>query len=429
MDRVTSSAHRERRAPGDVTPARRVAFAVVRRVFEQGAYADRALHGEAAGLEPRERALATRLAFGTVQRRGSLDWIIARLARPASELDPPVAAALRLGLYQLLFLDGIAPHAAVDTSVELAKQAAPGGGFKLVNAVLRRAQREAPELPSDATPQGAAVRHSYPRWVAERWFDELGPERARALMAAGNRPAELALRVNTLVAQPMDVAEQLTVPTHPAQDLPEGLVVDGPFDAHGHPLWAQGAFMPQSRAAMHVARAVDPQPGERILDLCAAPGGKTTHLAALLGGKGQIVAVERHAGRARALSETCRRMRATNVRVEVGDARTRPRTERFDRVLLDPPCSGLGTVQGHPDIRWRASPERTARMAAEQSELVEAAEALLAPGGRLVYATCTLLRAENEDVVARARLPVAGSRTLAPDTDGTDGFFIATLGS
>lgn len=412
-----------------ITPARRVAFTVVRRVFEQGAYADRALHGEAEGLDPRERALATRLAFGTVQRRGSLDWIIGELARPASELDPPVAAALRLGLFQLLYLDGIADHAAVDTSVELAKQAAPGGGFKLVNAVLRRAQREAPQLPPDATPAGAAIRHSYPRWLAERWFEQLGPDRARALMAAGNRPAESALRVNTLVAEPADVAAQLGVPTHPAADLPEGLVVEGPFDAHGHELWERGAFMPQSRAAMHVARTVDPQPGERILDLCAAPGGKTTHLAALMGGEGQVVAVERHAGRARALVETCKRMGATNVRVEVGDAETRPRTERFDRVLLDPPCSGLGTVQGHADIRWRASPERTARMADEQRTLLAAAEALLVPGGRLVYSTCTLLREENEDVVAGSGLPVVTTRTLAPDTDHTDGFFIATLGA
>jgi 16S rRNA (cytosine967-C5)-methyltransferase len=180
---------------------------------------------------------------------------------------------------------------------------------------------------------------------------------------------------------------------------------------------------------MHVARAVDPQPGERILDLCAAPGGKTTHLAALMHGEGPIVAVERHAGRARALVETARRMRVRNVRVEVGDAQTRPRTERFDRVLLDPPCSGLGTVQGHPDIRWRASPERTARMAEGQRALLRAAEALLAPGGRLVYATCTLLREENEDVVASSTLPVVATRTLAPDTDGTDGFFIATLGA
>lgn len=410
-----------------ITPARRAAFTVVRRVFEQGAYADRALHAEAEGLEPRERALATTLAFGTVQRRGSLDWIIGELARPASELDPPVAAALRLGLFQLLFLDGIADHAAVDTSVELAKRAAPGGGFKLVNAVLRRAQRDAPELPSDETPAGAAVRHSYPRWLAERWFAQLGPERARALMAAGNRPAELALRANTLVATRDEVAAGLGVPTRPAEGLPEGLVVDGPLDAHGHPLWARGAFMPQSRAAMLVARAVDPQPGERILDLCAAPGGKTTHLAALMGGEGQIVAVERHAGRARALVQTCRRMGAKNVRVEVGDAQGRPKTERFDRVLLDPPCSGLGTVQGHPDIRWRASPERTARMAGEQRELLAAAQALLKPGGRLVYSTCTLLREENEDVVAGATLPVVTSRTTAPDTDGTDGFFIATL--
>ncbi|MBJ7332012.1 MAG: 16S rRNA (cytosine(967)-C(5))-methyltransferase RsmB [Solirubrobacteraceae bacterium] len=412
-----------------VTPARRAAFAVVRRVFEQGAYADRALHGEAEGLDPRERALAMRLAFGTVQRRGSLDWIIAQLARPPGELDPSVVAALRLGLYQLLFMDGIADHAAVDTSVELAKQAGGGGGFKLVNAVLRRAQRETPELPSDATAAGAAVRHSYPRWLAERWFEELGPERARGLMAAGNKPAELAVRVNTLVGDRATIAAKLGVPWHEATDLPEGVIVEQGFDAHGHPLWAEGAFMPQSRAAMHVAHAVDPQPGEQILDLCAAPGGKTTHLAALMGDEGRVVAVERHAGRARALAQTAQRMRAGIVRVEVGEAETRPRTERFDRVLLDPPCSGLGTVQGHPDIRWRASPERTARMAEHQRALLRAAEALVKPGGRIVYSTCTLLRTENEDVVASSPLPLVAARTFAPDTDATDGFHVATLGA
>src|SRR5439155_10273646 len=227
--------------------------------------------------------------------------------------------------------------------VELAK---PSPGHKVVNAVLRRVMREGVELPSDATPEGAAVRHSHPDWMVRMWWEMFGPDETRALLEANNRPAELALRVNTLVTDELDIGR-------PDPELPEARVVDGPFDAFGSPLWAQGAFMPQSRASMHVARAVDPQPGERILDLCAAPGGKTTHLAALMRDKGEIVAVERHEGRAKALRETCGRMRAGIVDVRVGDAKDPPVEGRFDRVLVDPPCTGLGTLRSHPDLRWR----------------------------------------------------------------------------
>ena len=182
-----------------VTAARRVAYAVVRRVFEQGAYADRALHGEAKGLEPRDRALAMQLAYGTIQRKLTLDHLIEQLAqRPATELDAQTLAALRLGLYQLVFLDGVAAHAAVGESVELAK-GGRSGGHKLVNAVLRRAARgELPALPADDTPAGASVAHSYPRWLVELWWERFGADETRALLRAGNEPGELALRVNTL---------------------------------------------------------------------------------------------------------------------------------------------------------------------------------------------------------------------------------------
>ncbi|HEX4806318.1 MAG TPA: transcription antitermination factor NusB, partial [Conexibacter sp.] len=194
-------------AASGVSPARRVAAAVLRRVERDGAYADRALAAEAdrAGLQARERAFATRLAYGAVQRRRTLDHVIATCAgRPVAQLDPPVRDALRLGVLQLLFLDGVAAHAAVDQSVELAK-AAGGPAFKLVNAVLRRAGREGPALLAaldDATPQGAALRHSVPDWLAALWWEALGAEQARALLAVVNEPAESALRVNALVAEP-----------------------------------------------------------------------------------------------------------------------------------------------------------------------------------------------------------------------------------
>jgi 16S rRNA (cytosine967-C5)-methyltransferase len=409
-----------------VTPARRAAYAVVRRVFEQGAYADRALHREARGLDGRERAFAMQLAFGTVQRRLSLDHMIAQLARPVAELDAATLAALRLGLYQLAFLGGGGPHAVVGESVELAKSG-PGGGHRLVNAVLRRAARELPRLPPDDTPAGAAVAHSYPPWLVSLWWERFGPDETRALLRRGNEASELALRANTIVTTRDELAAALPVTTRPAGELPEGLVVEGPFDAHAHELWHAGAYATQSRAAMLVARALDPQPGERVLDLCAAPGGKTTHLAALMGGQGEVVAVERHAGRASALRRTCQRMRAGAVTVEVCDAARYRAAEPFDRVLVDPPCSGLGTLQGHPDLRWRTSPAAIETMAAAQGAILRAGVAALRPGGTLVYSTCTLSPRENEQQVAAAGLRLESERLVLPHRDRTDGFYIARL--
>jgi 16S rRNA (cytosine967-C5)-methyltransferase len=412
-----------------VTPARQVAFTVLRRVTEQGAYTDRALHAEARDLMGRERAFARQLAFGTVQRLATLDYHIAALARPVRRLDPAVAAALRLGLFQLLFLDGIPDHAAVTESVELAKsQGDRRGGHRLVNAVLRRAARERPGLPGDATPADAATHHSQPRWLVDAWWRQFGADEARALLASTNRPAELALRVNTLVTDPVSLAAALPVPTRPAEELPdEGLVVDGPFDAHGHPLFAAGAYQPQSRASMLVAPALDPQPGERVLDLCAAPGGKTTHIAARMGDRGAIVSVERHQGRARALRKTAERLRASSVQVTVADAAHVAFGAEFDRVLVDPPCSGLGTLQGHPDLRWRMTPERVEELAALQTRILERALGCLRPGGTLVYSTCTLTTDENEQVLRAAGVQPASLRRVLPHRDGTEGFTIGVL--
>ncbi len=437
-----------RRVP--VSPARRCAYAVIRRVFEQGAFADRAFQSEAAVLDPRERALAMALSYGTVQRRATLDYVASKLTvGPPEKLDPPVRAALRLGLFQLLFLDGVAVHAAVNESVELTKvhrQAAAG----LVNAVLRRAVAQGRPLLEeldDRSPGQAAILHSVPTWLAQRWWEELGGERARTLMQRANEPAESALRVNTLLATRAHVLTALPVAARPAPRLPEGVVLEGPFDAHRSELFQEGAITPQSRASMLVARVVGPRPRERILDLCAAPGGKTTHLAALMEDKGEIVAVERHQGRAAALIRSCRRAHANCVRVEVADATERRPEAAFDGVLVDPPCSGLGTLQARPDLRWRASPEAIEELAALQSRILAAGGAAVAPGGTLVYSVCTISRVESEDVIERFlaehpdfisddlqreypdwRHPRCASHLqLLPDRDGTDGFFIARL--
>jgi 16S rRNA (cytosine967-C5)-methyltransferase len=448
-----------------VAPARRCAFAVIRRVFEQGAYADRALQSEARDLDARDRALAMRLAYGAIQRRGTLDHVIERLTavggrdvggrdvggRDPISLDALVLGALRLGLYELLYLDGAPDRAVVADCVELAKTQR-GSGHNLVNAVLRRAAREGAAALlgdlSDDTPEQAAIAHSHPQWLARLWWDELGSADARALMAADNEPGELALRVNTLCADPAALAAALGAPTHTDLELSEALVLDGPLDVHGSPAWSSGAIIAQSRAAMLVARTLDPQPGERVLDLCAAPGGKSTHLAALMGDQGEVLAVERNPARAKALGDTAHRLHAHCVRVELSDAALeRPEGAVFDRVLVDPPCSGLGTLQARPDLRWRVTPAHIEQLAAIQARILTAGAKALRPGGVLVYSTCTLSAAENEqqiesflnqnthfaleDLTHEQQIhthPRAPKALLTmPHRDHTAGFFIARM--
>jgi 16S rRNA (cytosine967-C5)-methyltransferase len=431
--------------------ARACAYTVLRRVFERGAYADLALRAEARELDSRDRALAMRLSYGAVQRRGTLDYLIERLTgRPLKRLDAPVLAALRLGLYELLYLGGAPDHAVVADAVELAKdrgtkvanrsERVEGRGHGLVNAVLRRATREGAAMLDeldDSTPEGAALKHSHPEWIARLWWEQLGSEDARALLAFDNEPAELALRVNTLVAEPASVAAQLLGeclsasaaprPVDARRDpaIPEALVLEGPWDVHGLSQWRAGAVLAQSRGAMLPARALAPEPGERVLDLCAAPGGKTTHLAALMGGSGEVVAVERNPRRAADLQRTVVRLHAQEcVRVVRGDAAqpleevAQPQEEArppegaaksrraawpleevaqsFDRVLVDPPCSGLGTLQARADLRWRVVPEDLTNLARTQAAVLAAGAAAVRPGGVLVYSTCTISTAENE---------------------------------
>ncbi|HUB75613.1 MAG TPA: transcription antitermination factor NusB, partial [Solirubrobacteraceae bacterium] len=394
------------------------------------------------------RALAMRLAYGAVQRRATLDHLIEGCAgRPVGRLDPVVRAALRLGAYELCFTAD-APHAAVNEAVALAS-ASRGKG--LVNAVLRRLARDGPALLAalgDDTAASAAIRHSMPRWVAERWWSELGPDHARALLARANEPAESSLRANTLVGDAGRLAAELPVSATACGDPPEAVVLGEPFDAHGSPLWRAGAFMPQSRASMLAARALDPRPGDRVLDMCAAPGAKTTHLAALTAGRAEILAVELRQSRAQALRRTLARMHAPAVAILVADAATaRLPAGGFERVLLDAPCSGLGTLSSRPDLRWRASPEGVQSLAGEQARLLSAAALATAPGGTLVYSTCTISAAENErrigafldehgdftaiDLGQRFpawRHPAGGPALLAlPHLQGSDGFFVAAL--
>jgi 16S rRNA (cytosine967-C5)-methyltransferase len=445
-------------------PARRAAYEVLRRVFEREAWADRALPAalERHGVAPEDRGLAQRLAYGAVQRRGTSDHFARELSsRAPEELDAPLLAALRLGLYELLFSEA-ASHAVVDQAVGLAKSSPEGRrGSGLVNAVLRRAARERGSLLdalSDDDPSSAAIRHSYPLWLAALWWEELGADDARSLMAAGNRPAETALRANELRTTREELLGELAesgVDAAPAPGPPplyarESLVVTGPLGEAGAAAIASGRAVGQSRASAAAVALLDPLPGERVLDLCAGPGIKTTQIAARMANRGEVRSVELRPDRAAQVRKLAARLGAEIVDAGQGDAASGDLGDGYDRVLVDPPCTDLGTLASRPDARWRKDADDPARLSAIQRRILARGAEALAPGGTLVYSTCTVSVGENEDVV-RSELEADGERlglradplgeefgALAsardprflqtrPDRDRTDGFFIARL--
>jgi 16S rRNA (cytosine967-C5)-methyltransferase len=403
------------------SPARRVAHTVLLRVFEEDAYADRAFASEAKELDTRDRAFAQRIAYGAIQTVRTLDHAIERLGgRPVGAMDAPVRAAIRLGAYELAFLGGVPARASVNEAVELVKASPARRASGFANAVLRRVAEGVRDLIAalpESTPREAALRHSYPDWVADTWWEEWGAEEALALMRAQNEPPETAVRVvatgDARVVERIDPGEL-----------------------------ERGEVWPQSRGSQLAGAAVDVRPGERVLDMCAAPGGKTTQLATQAA---EVVAVELHPGRARELEENVRRLGFENVHVVNADARELPpELTGFDRVLVDAPCSGLGVLAGRPDLRWRARP-----LPELQSELLQVAAERVKPGGSVVYSVCTIAKAENEDVVDAApsdqhnRLALddslaatwpayqhphrSGTLLTLPHRHRTSGFFIARL--
>jgi len=380
------------------SPARQAAYEVVLRVFEHDAYADRALAGAAATLDVRDRALAQQIAYGTVQRVRALDHGIEALARrPVAKLDPPVRTALRIGAYQLAYLTGVARHAAVNETVELVRSAGLERAVAFTNAVMRRLTVGLRGLLA-GLPDGP-LKLSYPDWIADVWERDLGRDQALALMRAQNEPAETVVRLlrGEIDGEPTDVPGAYRVERVDDRAL------------------AGGRIWPQSRGSQLAGHAVGARPGERTLDVCAAPGGKATQLA------GEVVAVEKHEGRARELAANAVRLGATNVRVVTADAL----------------CSGLGVLNSRPDLRWRAEPLPDLQLA-----LLRAAAERVRPGGAVVYSVCTVNADENEAVVDACGLVVddLGAEWPAfrhptrpeflltlPHVHRTSGFFVARL--
>ena len=398
----------------EVAPARKAAYDVLRRVAEEGAYADRALRSASEGLDDRDRALARQLAFGSVQRLRTLDHAIETLGkRPVRKLDPPVLAALRLGAYQLGYLGGVPRYAAVNESVELVRRANLERAVPFTNAVLRRVSEGIALLLAEL-PEGP-LKHSYPDWIWDVWRRDLGEEEALALMRAQNESPETIVRLvrGEIEGEPTDIPGAWRVDRVDEQAL------------------AEGRIWPQSRGSQLAGLVVGSQAGERVLDLCAAPGGKATMLA------GDVTAVEVNEARARELEENVARLGATNVRVVHADGLALPpELTGFDRALVDAPCSGLGVLAARPDLRWRSSP-----LPELQLDLLRAAAERTRAGGTIVYSVCTVNADESEAVVDASGLTVEPIEEWAqfrhpsrpeflqtlPHVHGTSGFFVARL--
>ncbi|MBD0305284.1 MAG: 16S rRNA (cytosine(967)-C(5))-methyltransferase RsmB [Nitrospiraceae bacterium] len=374
---------------------------------------DRFLHH--AKLDYRDRALVVELVYGVLRHRSTLDWRLAQIAdRPFDRLPVSVRTALRLGAYQLLYLERIPASAAVNESVSLIKRSAGHYWAGFVNAVLRGLERaSAPSWPDPAEDPtlAYAVRYGCPLWLAKRWIDHFGAERAASLCRATVAIPPLTLRVNTLRITRKALSLEFQKAGYEARSTeisPVGLLVEKCGPVIDLPLFEEGAFYVEDEAAQLIPPILDPQPGERVLDACAAPGGKTTHLAALMRNQGEIVAMDRHPHRLGRLEDNCRRLGIDIVTAIQADAaqdllshRLNALRRPFDRVLLDAPCSGLGVLRRHPEGKWHKTEAMLPQHAATQIGLLDRVSRLLRPGGVLVYSTCSTEAEENEHVIAQ----------------------------
>jgi 16S rRNA (cytosine967-C5)-methyltransferase len=360
-------------------------------------------------LDARDRALAWELTYGVLRRRATLDWQLHHLsAQPFERLPLPVKTALRLGAYQLLCLDRIPSSAAVNESVNLVKAGGAHAGRNwtgFVNAVLRTLIRKpaAPWPDAALDPVASlAVRYSCPVWLVERWLQRIGAAQTEALCQAMLENPPLTIRTNSLRTSRESLQERLKQDgchALPTRLSPWGLVLDLNGTLAELPAFRDGDLYVEDEAAQLVPPLLDPQPEDRVLDACAAPGGKTTHLAALMQNRGEIVAVDRSPQRLRLVEENCRRLGVDIVRTMVADARKIAAGDPFDRILVDAPCSGLGVLRRHPEGKWQKDVERLTHHAVRQLALLERVGPLLRPGGVLVYSTCSTEPEENEQVI------------------------------
>lgn len=442
-----------RRKTTPVSPARSAAFAILRRVEEESAYASVLLAANDKEMRAEDRALCYELVMGCLRWQLWLDHLIEHYAgRSAASLDVPVRLALRLGLYQLRFLTRIPASAVVNESVNLAYAARVSSAAAFINAILRRATREPDFNPASSIADPLArlsVETSHPLWLIERWVKAFSHEEAAAFARANNEAPPVAFRLSGQQRDKADVLRKLESDgaiLTPSLIAPDAWRIEG-AGARLRELAQQGEVYIQDEASQLVAHVLDAQSNDRVLDVCAAPGSKTTHIAALTEDLRLLVAGDIHTHRLRTVREACARLSLKQVRLAAYDATVSlPYAAcSFERVLVDAPCTGTGTLRRNPEIRWRITNSDVAELAVRQRRIMRNAAQMVASGGRLVYSTCSVEPEENEAVVAAflqeneefgllkspllARLPSelgAGAR-IWPQRDGADGFFIAAF--
>lgn len=444
-----------RYAADKIDPVRELAMQVLMEVHRDGAYANVALVRamRAAQLTDRDRRFLTELVYGTVKAGDTLDDMIAKYLRDGkARIKPQIREILRLGIYQIFFMDKVPASAACNTAVELAKKHGKRGADSFVNAVLRAAVRE-PEraaIPAGRNARLLALREQHPFWMVNRWVRLYGYERAEELCRCNNGSAPLALRVNTLRIDREGLLKKLAAAgaqARPSATVPDGIVVTshGMLDALA-PL-REGLCQVQDESSMLVAHVLGAAPGMTVIDACAAPGGKTTHIAQRMENRGKIYAFDVYEGKIARIENNARRLGIDIIEPRLLDAREigAHYAGTADRVLIDAPCSGFGVLRRKPDARWRRKPEELGALPKLQQEILAGAAAAVRPGGALVYSTCTMETAENEGVVQRflelhpefvleragAFLPVQQTEDamvqIFPTEDGGDGFFIARM--
>ena len=438
---------------------RQTALKILHAIDDDGAYTDVALRQALAKTDycRRDRAFITECVYGTVRWQGRIDWLLQHVCRrPLLSLTPWIRNALRLGVYQCLWMDRVPLHAAVHETVRLSRHFGHAGTARLVNGVLRHLMRQHTDyrLPEAKTQPVThlAIAYSHPEWMVERWLQRYGWERTTAICLANNRPGNVTLRTNTLRISPAQLAKQLAQEgvksVQFAKLLPDALIVQGTERLDTLPSYRDGLFQIQDQAAMLVAPLCGPQPGQRVLDVCAAPGGKTTHLAHLMHDTGMLLACDVSPGRLRMLRHHVVRCNLSSIiTVAIDATRTLPIQGKFDRILVDAPCSGLGVLRHHPDIKWRKSPDDFSALQATQLRLLHSQHRLLAPNGRMIYSVCSYEPEETHEVVAQflaahpdmqldatvsdlpspliRHLQTSGVLELTPEQWQTDGVFVA----
>ena len=424
-----------------IDKARTAAVNVVYEVNVNNAYANIALAKELRTnkLNDLDRRFATELIYGTLKLGDSLDWIISQyISRPLDKIDEKILAILRVGMYQIFFLDRVPNFAAINESVEMAKKINIGSS-KFVNAVMRSAVREPDKskFPDDDSVESVALRLFHPKWLIERWFKQFGIDETKKICAADNSEPPLTIRVNTLKTSKAELISELEkVGAEVVQSklINEGLICKNLGALDNLSLLKNGLCQVQDESSMLVTQALNPQPGDCVIDACAAPGGKATHIAELMNNQGKIIACDIHEHKIKLINDNARRLGINIINAKLLDARQigNKFADTADKVLVDAPCSGLGVLRRKADLRWKKNFDELKALPNLQFEILSSAANAVKTGGTLVYSTCTLECAENEEVIkkfltANNNFELIEQKTLLPQIDGNDGFFIAVM--